>query len=480
MKLTIAQTDRALGAILGSAAGDALGAGYEFGSAYPGRGGPRMIGGGLGGFAPGEWTDDTAMTWCVLQAASEHEDLRAPEALTAIARLFRAWIASGPADIGVQTSAVLRSVGADVTGDELTQAAAALHRRTGRTAGNGSLMRTAAVALRHLDDPSACAEAARAVSDLTHADPLAGDACVLWSLAIRHAILTGEIDVRVGLDYLSEPANWPEVIDEAETREPEFFSGNGFVVVALQAAWSAIWHTPVPPEDPRRHLEDALATAIGIGHDTDTVAAIAGALLGAKWGVSAIPARWRRILHGYPGLTGEDLLVPASLAVGSPKGQWPDVDHQPNPTWLSGSALTRHPHDEDVWLSGADHLSSPPDGVTAVVSLCRVGRADVPEGMSHIAFRLMDEPDEASNPNLDFVLRDAAQAVADLRDEGHVVLLHCVAAQSRTPTVAAVYSMMRGVPHDEALAAVCRALPDAWPNAGFLTALGRLAPVLRP
>ena len=58
MKLTTAQTDRACGVLLAAAAGDALGAGYEFSAPLDGV--PAMIGGGLGNFAPGEWTDDTA------------------------------------------------------------------------------------------------------------------------------------------------------------------------------------------------------------------------------------------------------------------------------------------------------------------------------------------------------------------------------------------------------------------------------------
>ena len=65
---TAAQLDRACGAVLGAAAGDALGAGYEFGCATVGPDGPQMIGGGLGNFAPGEWTDDTTMAWAVLDA----------------------------------------------------------------------------------------------------------------------------------------------------------------------------------------------------------------------------------------------------------------------------------------------------------------------------------------------------------------------------------------------------------------------------
>jgi len=42
----------------------------------------------------------------------------------------------------------------------------------------------------------------------------------------------------------------------------------------------------------------ALETAIRIGDDCDTVAAIAGSLLGARWGVSAIPEDWKAIIHG--------------------------------------------------------------------------------------------------------------------------------------------------------------------------------------
>ncbi|HQY97415.1 MAG TPA: ADP-ribosylglycohydrolase family protein, partial [Phycicoccus sp.] len=88
---TAAQLDRACGAVLGAAAGDALGAGYEFGCATVAPGGPQMIGGGLGNFAKGEWTDDTTMAWCILEAAANPEtsDLRSDAALDRIARNFR-------------------------------------------------------------------------------------------------------------------------------------------------------------------------------------------------------------------------------------------------------------------------------------------------------------------------------------------------------------------------------------------------------
>lgn len=74
---------------------------------------------------------------------------------------------------------------------------------------------------------------------------------------------------------------------------------------AFQAAWSSIHATR--HLDGTAHLEAALQTAVAIGDDTDTVAAIAGALLGARYGASAIPARWADAVHGWPGLSGNDL-----------------------------------------------------------------------------------------------------------------------------------------------------------------------------
>ena len=351
MKLTTAQNDRACGVVLGSAVGDALGAGYEFGCAAVGLDGAAMIGGGLGNFEPGEWTDDTSMTWPIAAAAAKGADLASPEALDEIAAGFLDWFDSDPADIGNQTRAVLAATvpevrrrslegprpndrtlaevrrppaaGASKPGDlgaSMTRAAVTLHAHTGRTGGNGSLMRTSPVALAHLDDPERLTVAALAISALTHTDERAGEACVLWSHAIRHAVLEGKFDVRVGLPHLSDEgqAFWSERTAEAERQDPATFSPNGYVVSAFQAAWSAIHHTPVPDGTPGDHLQTALDTAIRIGNDTDTVAAIAGGLLGARWGASAVPAGWRRILHGYPGRAAEDLVEAARLAVGGP------------------------------------------------------------------------------------------------------------------------------------------------------------------
>jgi protein-tyrosine phosphatase len=351
-----------------------------------------------------------------------------------------------------------------------------LHKLTGRTAGNGSLMRTAPVALAYLDDEAALVEAACAVSELTHYDPEAGEACVLWCLAIRHAILTGILDVRIGLQHIDADrrAKWAARLDVAEESKPSDFKNNGWVVEALQGAWSAIATTPVPQDDPAKgvfrvdHLRLALDAAVRGGGDTDTVAAIAGGLLGAAYGASAVPAEWRRVLHGWPGMRTRDLVALATRIVKADKPFSYDIEPM---------APVRHPHDDGLWLGDVTTLRTLPSGVDAVVSLCRVQDDYLPVGVEQIDIRLIDHVDPDANPNLDFVLMDTVRLVDQLRGEGRTVLLHCVACQSRTPTVAALYGARKhGISGETALREIASAIRDAYPNSDFRAALNRLAP----
>lgn len=476
--LTSAQLDRACGVLVASAAGDALGAGYEF-EPIDADLDPGMIGGGLGGFAPGEWTDDTAQAAAIARVAADGLDLRTPEALDRIAQGFADWYAGDPADVGTQTRSVLSRAGRTPTGQAMTTAAKAVHDASGQSAGNGSLMRTGPVALAYLDDPDGLAEAAMRVSALTHHQDHAQEACAVWCLMIRHAVLTGGLPAFHDIEpWVPQPAKWRDILTAAEVNEPRSFTSNTWSVGALQAAWSAITHTPVPASEPCTHLQDTLTTAVRIGGDTDTVAAIAGALLGARWGMSAVPAHWRRLLHGWPDIRGRELEELAFLSArhGQPgKYGWPLVDHIDYTALQYGMpALARHPHDDGVWLASATALDDLPTDVDVVVSLCLTGRRQVPGRVEHLGFRIMDDPDPWENPNLDFVLTDAARAVAAYRDAGRTVLVHCVASHSRTPTVGIAYSMLRGVPLRRALEDVCDVLPAAAPNAGFWAALWRL------
>lgn len=222
-----------------------------------------MVGGGGFGWEPGEWTDDTSMAIAIAEVAATGADLRQEESLDTIVRRWHEW-SQDAKDIGIQTSCVLRTAQQHgVSARTARTASAALHERTARTGGNGSLMRTAPVALTYLDDELGLVEAARAVSVLTHFDPDAADACVLWCCAIRHAVLTGELDARMGLQHIDSDrrAKWASLIEVAEASQPSDFKNNGWVVEALQAAWSAIANTPVPEDDPAREYSVSIACA---------------------------------------------------------------------------------------------------------------------------------------------------------------------------------------------------------------------------
>ena len=465
-----ARNDRTAGVLVGLAAGDALGAGYEFGPAFDGP--VEMKGGGPFGWEPGEWTDDTQMAICIAeQIATGDLDL------DALGDRFIAW-ASEATDVGNQTRAVLSTA---IDGADLPAVAADRFRdRPRNSAGNGSLMRTGPVALAYPGERDRIAEAAADISALTHADPLAVDACVLWSLAVSDAVDTGMIPgMHRGLSYL--PADrrdrWAEIIDEAEERPPGAFTPNGFVVTAFQAAWSSIIHTPIPDEQPSRHLPAALENAVRIGNDTDTVAAIAGTLLGAVWGSSAVPLAWKAAMHGWPGYTTRDLVRIAILAArGGRDGRtgWPSApDLRPRyardyPQEPLAVAL---PDDPGVLIGNVTGTRIADTDV--VVSLCRMGSD--PVGPQHVDVRLIDSERPEANPHLDFVLDDTARYIADRRDAGETVFLHCVRAQSRTPTVAAAYLAHRlGISGPDALERVREVLPAAEPNAGFLEALDRI------
>jgi len=345
--LTTEQKDRAAGVLLGLAIGDALGVPYEFrDSPLPAGEAPQMLGGGLGPYAPGEYSDDTQMAVCIANVAVTGVDLRSPETLDAIADGFLHWMIGGATDVGNLTRGVLGRAAhrAGSPGERCRAAAQEAYERSDSSAGNGALMRTAPVALfalgadRGSDTRTATAEAARLIADLTHADPLAGDSCVLWCEAIRVAVLEGRFELAGGLDLLPESRHehhrgrthprdwWARAIDEASGGDPRRFHKNGSTFGALKAAWAAITATADDAGEAHgavrevaggaagTHARRALETAVRIGHDTDTVAAIAGGLVGARYGAPALPADWRLAVNGWSGVDSPQRYRAADLA----------------------------------------------------------------------------------------------------------------------------------------------------------------------
>ena len=126
----------------GMAAGDALGAGYEFNAPLPDSAQVDMIGGGLGNFAPGEWTDDTSMAIVVAQGLLGSKGQLDGDASDYMVREWAKWAVKAP-DVGNQTRAVLAYAQNTASADGRTEPNAAdalagseqIHRRTGGFSG---------------------------------------------------------------------------------------------------------------------------------------------------------------------------------------------------------------------------------------------------------------------------------------------------------------------------------------------------------
>ncbi|WP_431771467.1 ADP-ribosylglycohydrolase family protein [Streptomyces cucumeris] len=297
--------ERAAGAVVGSAVGDALGAPFEFGPAgafsarFPGCGaGGEMCGGG--GWDPGEATDDTQMAVLVAESLVEHGGLDLPDVFAR----FQRWAVSEPKDIGLQTEDVLTN------GLPWDAAAAGHFRVNARAAGNGALMRAATSAVRFArDGRRATMDAARRIAALTHGDRAAWEGTAVFHELVRRALHGGDpLAALPGVLDLVHPGHRERY---ATVLAPDWHPGlatefNGAVWPCLG---SAVWALRTTGG-----YEEAVRAAIDLGGDTDTVAAVTGGLAGARYGVDAIPVRWTGPLHvPLPGSGGRVLRLPDLL-----------------------------------------------------------------------------------------------------------------------------------------------------------------------
>ena len=270
--------DRAVGTLLGLAVGDALGGPLEFLSADEIRarhGAPvrDYLGGGWLSLQPGHGTDDTAMMLALARAAATPVGYDPRRALNA----YLEWFRSSPPDVGATTRAALAGVEAGMSAAKATEA---FHRRAGRSAGNGSLMRIAPIALRHLHDAERRARAARTDSKLTHFDDHAADACA-WMCDVIAALLEGADPTELAAPETLE-SEW--AISRRQAAATAYGDAAGYVGTTLGVASAALRTAS--------SFEEGLVWAVNLGGDADTNGAVAGALLGARFGARAIPARW--------------------------------------------------------------------------------------------------------------------------------------------------------------------------------------------
>ncbi|WP_435882830.1 ADP-ribosylglycohydrolase family protein [Streptomyces xanthochromogenes] len=280
------RAQRAAGAVVGSAVGDALGAPFEFGlpGVYARRfpdGVGTMCGGA--GWDPGEATDDTQMAVLVADSLLECGGLEPAD----VFRRFQRWAVSEPKDMGLQTEEVLTN------GEPWDRAATRHFQVNRRAAGNGSLMRATTGAVYFAAaGRAATMAAARSIAALTHGDPAAWEGTAIYHDLIRVALAGADpltaVPAALASVHPDHRVRWSTVLspDWHPSDATEF---NGAVWPCLGSALWALRTTD--------SFERALSAAIDLGGDTDTVAAVTGGLAGARYGLHAIPPRWTAPLH---------------------------------------------------------------------------------------------------------------------------------------------------------------------------------------
>ena len=275
--------DQFLGCLLGQAVGDALGAPYEgllSDHIYYSFGPPNVLVGNPSGETL-YYTDDTEMMIGVAETLVERGEIVEET-------LCRAFVANYHPERGYGRGArqILEAMGTG--GDWRTLAATVF---PGGSLGNGAAMRAAPIGLYFHDDLDKVAEQARLSALPTHVHPIGIEGAQLLALAVALAARGTPFDRKAFYRELiarchADEFRW-QLGAAAGLRRKHTFGFLGNSLEAHRSVVSAIACFTVSPDS----FEDTIARAIGMGNDTDTLAAMAGAMSGAHLGVAAIPAR---------------------------------------------------------------------------------------------------------------------------------------------------------------------------------------------
>lgn len=296
--------NRARGALLGLAVGDAVGTTVEFkprGSFTPMT---DMVGGGPFNLLPGQWTDDTSMALCLAASLVEdgfdtHDQMQRyvlwhdEGYMSSNGRCF---------DIGMATSSALERFRR--TGNPLAGSTSP------NSAGNGSIMRLAPVPIHYLDTPELAIEMSEAQSKTTHQAPECLVACRLLAEALIRALQgRAKDDVLAPFQQALPMSNALKSIADGhyKTKSATQIQGSGYVVASLEAAFWCFWQTD--------SFKDCVLLAANLGDDADTTAAVAGQLAGAFYGESGIPQHWLKKLT----MAKEISQLAVQLAIQKPK-----------------------------------------------------------------------------------------------------------------------------------------------------------------
>lgn len=269
---------------MGMACGDALGTTVEF--KPPGTFEPvdDIVGGGPFGLKPGEWTDDTAMGLCLAESLIDRGRFDPRDQLSRYVRWWRDGHLSSNGrcfDIGLQTCRALAEF-------ERTRSPRPL-RPDPQSAGNGSIMRLAAVPIVCAPDVEAAIEYSAQSSMTTHPAPQSVDACRYLGGLIAAAVSGSVKEELLNERFWRWGELHPEIAEIAggsfKRRQPPKINGSGYCVRTLEAALWALSSTT--------SFREGALRVVNLGDDADTTGAVYGQLAGAIYGYEAIPPEWR-------------------------------------------------------------------------------------------------------------------------------------------------------------------------------------------
>jgi ADP-ribosyl-[dinitrogen reductase] hydrolase len=288
--------DKAVGALLGLAVGDALGAPVEGVGADDLKGEhTEMTGGGLFGLRPGQGTGDTEMA---LRLATSLIELGGYDPDSVLGS-YVAWYRTDPPGMSEHMRQVLATV---ESGADAYRATSALHFDQGANSGNGAVMRTTPIGIAFAGREGALRDATLADAALTHFDPLAGKVALLHNQVLSWVLTGGP---QVVFNQLKDPEWLDDRIEDVVIPATAGVLGYavalsreepGSALASLAIALAAFFNAD--------DFEKGLVWAVNLGGDTDTNGAVTGALLGARLGASAIPERWLNALERREELEG--------------------------------------------------------------------------------------------------------------------------------------------------------------------------------
>jgi len=261
--------DRARGAFLGLAIGDALGAPVEFMTAgeIKAKYGilKEIVGGGWLRLKSGQVTDDTDMALCIARAVVYRQGWD----LVAIAEQFSQWLRSKPIDVGDTCRRGIRDF--MLKGQLETPL-------NSWDAGNGAVMRLLPVAILTMGDDELLSRYAVAQARITHNHPLSDAACV-WLGRLVHMSFKNYSKSRLRREVEGLLSEQP-----CFKFDPYPRLATGYVVDTMQTVFHHFFRG--------KDFESCLVGTVNQGGDADTTGAIIGALAGAYYGEEAIPRRW--------------------------------------------------------------------------------------------------------------------------------------------------------------------------------------------